>query len=239
MAGRPVAPEDLEGVPTIELLTELKRRHHLLGREPAHVAVLGPPCVGKHTQTDGLRRGFGICRITAAELTGPPPGSSGQASGSVDERAMSNLSKLLDRPQCRRGFVLEGFPFTVPQASRLQEELERRKTPLDAVVFLEAPEDALMERCRGRLFHPASGRLYHDQLKPPIDEGLDDYTGDALLRPPYEEEKFRASWQLFQKDSDLLRQFFSRKGLVRNVDAAERSGSRLAKSCSGRWHVQA
>eukprot|EP00440_Ansanella_granifera_P053921 gb/GFBE01058457.1/.p1 GENE.gb/GFBE01058457.1/~~gb/GFBE01058457.1/.p1 ORF type:complete len:235 (+),score=40.64 gb/GFBE01058457.1/:1-705(+) len=216
MAAGRVSPEELEGVPTIELINELKRRHHLLNRKPAHVALIGPPCVGKHTQSDALRRAFGVCRISASELLG----GSAASGGSADERAMGRLGELLDRPQCRRGFVLEGFPATVPQASRLQEELERRGTPLDAAVFLEAPEEALLERCRGRLFHPASGRLYHDQHRPPIDEGLDDYSGDALVRPPHEEDKFRKDYGRFQQDSPMLRQFFEKKGIVRAVDAS-------------------
>ncbi|CAJ1331285.1 unnamed protein product [Effrenium voratum] len=151
MAGR-VSPEDLETVPTAELITELKRRHHLLSRKPANLAVFGPPCVGKHTQSDALRRAFGICRISGRELLGS------EGTGSLDERALASLAALLERPECRRGFVLDGFPRTLPQASRLQEELAKQNKTLDAAIFLEAPEDVLMERCQGRLVHEASGR---------------------------------------------------------------------------------
>eukprot|EP00933_Yihiella_yeosuensis_P080907 TRINITY_DN94420_c0_g1_i1.p1 TRINITY_DN94420_c0_g1~~TRINITY_DN94420_c0_g1_i1.p1 ORF type:complete len:244 (+),score=61.59 TRINITY_DN94420_c0_g1_i1:101-832(+) len=222
--GRRVAPEDLENVATIELLTELKRRHHLLGRPAAHVAVLGPPCVGKYSQAEALRRAFGTCRVSWADLIG---GSQKDATSSnaAEDKAMNNLAEILDQPQCRRGFVLEGFPSTVVQAARLQQELEKRKTPLDAALFLEAPEESLLERCRGRLFHPSSGRLYHDTQKPPMEDGLDDYTREALVRPPHDKEKFKKEFERFSQDGALLKEFFKRKGVDSTIDASGSSES--------------
>eukprot|EP00933_Yihiella_yeosuensis_P001747 TRINITY_DN10291_c0_g1_i1.p1 TRINITY_DN10291_c0_g1~~TRINITY_DN10291_c0_g1_i1.p1 ORF type:complete len:243 (-),score=54.82 TRINITY_DN10291_c0_g1_i1:71-799(-) len=216
--GKRVSPEELENVATIELLTELKRRHHLLGRPAAHVAVLGPPCVGKYTQAEALRRAFGSCRVSWTDLVG----SSGKdsMSNAAEDKAMSSLAEALDRPQCRRGFVLEGFPSTVVQASRLQQELEKRKTPLDAAVFLEAPQESLLDRCRGRLFHPSSGRLYHDTQKPPMEDGIDDYTREALVRPPVDEEKFKKDLERYSQDSGLLKEFFRRKGIDSTIDAS-------------------
>lgn len=228
---RPLAPEDLEGVPTIELLNELKRRHHLLSRPRTRVAVLGPPCVGKRTQAEALRRAFGICRISSRDLLGQPnSGDGASSSGSSDERAMANLRTLLDRPQCRRGFVLEGFPFTASQAQRLQETLEERQTPLDAAVLLDAPEESLLERCRGRLLHAPSGRLYHDISKPPLDDGLDDFTGEALQRPEFSTEKFREELARYKADEALLRTFFAQKGLLREINGAG-SAEEIASSC--------
>ena len=55
-------------MPTAELLSELKRRHELLNREPKSVALLGPPCAGKRSQADGLRRAFGLCRLSLKDL---------------------------------------------------------------------------------------------------------------------------------------------------------------------------
>lgn len=212
-AGR-VSPEDLETVPTAELLSELKRRHQLLSRTPANVAVLGPPCVGKHTQADALRRAFGVCRISAQEL---------MSASSSDEEAVSTLGTLLQRNECRRGFVLDGFPTTVAQAARLDEELAKQNKSLDAAIFLDAPEDVLVERCQGRLLHEASGRLYHDAHRIPLEKGVDDFTGNPLVRPPFEESKFKAQVERYQKDSKLLRQFFSKRPVmsVRDVDATK------------------
>lgn len=232
MAGRAVAPEDIEGVPTMELLNELKRRHSLLSRPPAHVAVLGPPGVGKRTQSEGLRRNWGICRISQVDLAESVAGS---ASGSSsDEASMEALGSLLDRPQCRRGFVLQGFPSTVAQATRMNEVLEKRNTPLQHTIFLDAPEEVLLARSEGRLVHTATGRLYHDQFKPPLQDGADDFTGEPLERPPRDEAKVREACARYKdsgSDAGLLREFYKRAGLAREVAAAG-SMDEVGASCA-------
>ncbi|CAK9086294.1 unnamed protein product [Durusdinium trenchii] len=229
-----VSPEDLETVPTAELITELRRRHDLLNRKPANVAVLGPPCAGKDTQADALRRAFGLCRISGKDLLGDSGASS-------DEQAVSKLAELLERPQCRRGFVLDGFPRTVAQAARLEEELSKRKKGLDTAIFLDAPKDILLERCQGRLLHEASGRLYHDSHRTPLEKGVDDFTGDPLIRPSFQESKLKEDLERHQKDSTLLRQFFSKKGCyVGEVDATKRAeevGSACIESVRARAHT--
>eukprot|EP00747_Dinoflagellata_sp_TGD_P179235 gnl/TRDRNA2_/TRDRNA2_29721_c0_seq1.p1 gnl/TRDRNA2_/TRDRNA2_29721_c0~~gnl/TRDRNA2_/TRDRNA2_29721_c0_seq1.p1 ORF type:complete len:250 (+),score=50.90 gnl/TRDRNA2_/TRDRNA2_29721_c0_seq1:42-752(+) len=216
-AGRPMAPEIIEGIPTIELLTELKRRHQVLSRPPTRVAMLGPPCVGRQTQADAFRRAFGVCKISSADLFRPP---AEDATGTKDDQAMAALTTLLKRPQCRRGFVLEGFPSTVVQADRLQKLLEEQKLPLQHAVFLDAPEEALLGRCKGRMVHEASGRRYHDEFKPPHEDGVDDFTGEKLVRPPVEDEKFREKLEKYKHDADLLRTFYDRSGMTRSVSAA-------------------
>lgn len=226
--GRQLAPEDLEGVATAELLSELKRRHNLLSRPGARVAVLGPPCAGKRTQAEALRRAFGICRVSGSDLLG----GSAEGGGSPDERAVSMLTGLLDQPQCRRGFVLEGFPTTVSQAQRLQEALERQgKAPLERAIFLDAPEESLLDRCRGRMVHLPSGRLYHERLKSPIDEGLDDFTSEALVGIPHDDTKFQTCLKKYQEDSKLLREFFTRAGVASEVQATGKADV-VAAACS-------
>mmetsp|Transcript_62963 Transcript_62963/g.111898 ORF Transcript_62963/g.111898 Transcript_62963/m.111898 type:complete len:235 (-) Transcript_62963:61-765(-) len=214
--GRMLAPEDLEGVPTIELLNELKRRHHVLNRPATRAALLGPPCVGKQVQAEAFRRAFGVCRIPVAELLQNSAG----ASGSVDDRALTAVASYLERPQCRRGFILEGFPTTVVQAERLQRLLEKQEVPLQHAIFLDASEEQLLERCSGRLIHPATGRRYHDQFRPPLDQGVDDFTGEALIRPEFDAAKFQKNLASYREDGGLLHQFFSRAGLARDVSAA-------------------
>merc|ERR1719188_573527 len=97
-----LAPEDLEGVPTIELLNELKRRQSVLSRPSTRVALLGPPCVGKRTQAEAFRRAFGVCRVSGADLLAAAEEGAPSAPAPLsDELAVGTLAKLLDRPQCR------------------------------------------------------------------------------------------------------------------------------------------
>merc|ERR1740123_2009032 len=130
------------------------------------------------------------------------------------------LQRLLHRQCLCRGFVLEGFPATAAQALTVQQALETQKAPIEHAIFLEAPEEALIERCSGRLLHAASGRRYHDKSKPPLEAGFDDFTGEALTRPAHSDEQFDAGMQRYREDGGLVREFFSRAGLARDVDAS-------------------
>jgi len=216
-ASRHVAPDELEAVPTIELLNELKRRHHVLSRPPARMAIFGPPCVGKRAAADALRRAFGVCRISAADLL-PPASEPGAAGGSSDDKAMASLASMLDRPQCRRGFVLEGFPSTAAQAERIREVLGERDTALDCAFFLDAPDDVLAERCKGRLVHAPSGRRYHESFKPPAIEHRDDYTGEPLVKS-FDEAAFQRGLSTYKENVGLLHVFYDRAELSRDVSA--------------------
>eukprot|EP00746_Dinoflagellata_sp_MGD_P149102 gnl/MRDRNA2_/MRDRNA2_81177_c0_seq1.p1 gnl/MRDRNA2_/MRDRNA2_81177_c0~~gnl/MRDRNA2_/MRDRNA2_81177_c0_seq1.p1 ORF type:complete len:236 (-),score=41.38 gnl/MRDRNA2_/MRDRNA2_81177_c0_seq1:236-943(-) len=208
---RVLGPEELGGVPTLELLNELKRRHNVLSRPPLRAALVGPPCAGKHTQAELLRRDFGACHISAAELFG---GSN--ASG--DAGALQVLEAKLEEPRCRRGFVLEGFPTTVAQADGLQTFLGKIGRPLEHVVLIDAELDTLTERCKHRLVHQASGRRYNTKFAPPQTEGIDDFTGESLSASPYNEAEFSAQLQKSKQDTGMLRQWFDKIGIVRPID---------------------
>jgi len=215
-------------VPTIELLNELQRRHEALSRPPLRAAIVGPPCAGKYVQADAIRRAYAVCRITRDDLVDPEKG------GSVgDQPAMSTLKSILEQPQCRRGYILQGFPSTTAEAERLKRSLEQQKVPLEHVVFLEAEEEALLERNKGRHIHDASGRRYHEVSKPPIEAGKDDYTGEPLSRRSLEEADFQKALSEYRDAYRPLHKFFDKLGLARQVDAsgkAEEVGKAVAES---------
>lgn len=210
----PPSPEDLESVPTIEMLNELKRRHGILSRTPTRAIVLGPPCSGKRMIADHMRRGWGVCHITAADVKGAAEkAASAGMKGSADDRSISAVLDFLDRPQCRRGFVLEGFPSTAVQAQRLHAELEKRKTPLEQALVLEAPEETLLERCRNRLFDEKSGRRYNAESKPPMEAGVDDYSGAKLVQK-HSDESFRSDAAQYGENAGHVLEYFARAGLA-------------------------
>ena len=101
-----------------------------------------------------------------------------------DDLVVGIIKDNLGRADCRNGFVLDGFPRTKVQAEKLDALLAERGTAINKVVELSVPDELLVERISGRLIHKPSGRSYHVKLNPPKVPGVDDVTGEKLIRRP-------------------------------------------------------
>ena len=99
-----------------------------------------------------------------------------------DELVVGIISEAITRPECRTGFILDGFPRTVAQAEKLDEMLAKRGTAVDKVLNFAVPDEVLVERVTGRWIHAASGRSYHTKFAPPRVPGMDDVTGEPLMQ---------------------------------------------------------
>ncbi|OGT63741.1 MAG: adenylate kinase [Gammaproteobacteria bacterium RIFCSPHIGHO2_12_FULL_45_9] len=153
------------------------------------IIVLGPPGAGKGTQTALLAEGLGIPAIStgnmlrAAVKAGTPLGLAAQAvmeAGQLvsDEIMVGLVKTRIAEADCAAGFLLDGFPRTVPQAEALREA----GIAIDHVIELVVPDEEIVARMSGRLVHLASGRVYHVQHNPPKRVGLDDETGEPLVQ---------------------------------------------------------
>jgi len=155
--------------------------------------------------------------LRAAVSSGTPLGIEAKKamdSGALvsDEIVIGLIEEATKTAECSRGFILDGFPRTVVQASKLDEMLSRRGQSIDKVLNFNVPDQVLVERVVGRLVHPASGRSYHEKFAPPKVPGKDDVTGEPLIRRKDDNaDTLKARLEAFHKQTAPLISYYSQK----------------------------
>jgi adenylate kinase len=150
--------------------------------------LLGPPGAGKGTQAAFIRDQLAIPQISTGDMlraavkAGTPLGLAAKKvmdAGQLvsDDIIIGLVKERLREPDCAKGYLFDGFPRTIPQA----EALRAASVPLDYVLEIEVPDDAIIARMSGRRVHPGSGRSYHLEFNPPRVAGRDDQTGEPLV----------------------------------------------------------
>ncbi|QKI90107.1 adenylate kinase [Thiomicrorhabdus xiamenensis] len=151
--------------------------------------LLGAPGAGKGTQAQFLTKEFSIPQISTGDMlraaikAGTELGLKAKAAidaGQLvsDEIIIGMVKERIAEDDCANGFLLDGFPRTVPQADALAEA----GVSIDAVIEIDVPDEVIVERMSGRRAHLASGRTYHVVYNPPKEEGKDDVTGEELVQ---------------------------------------------------------
>ena len=179
--------------------------------------LLGPPGAGKGTQATLICKKFGIPQISTGDMlraavkAGTPLGIEAKkvmdSGGLVSDDIIIGLVKeRITQPDCANGFLFDGFPRTLPQA----DAMKAAGVKLDAVLEIDVPDSAIVERMSGRRSHLASGRTYHVKFNPPKVEGMDDVTGEPLIqRDDDKEETVAKRLSVYQAQTRPLVGYYS------------------------------
>jgi len=225
---------DLKTVSTLDLLSELKAR--LTGEVKKNIILIGPPGAGKGTQAPIIKDKYQLCHLATGDLLraavadgtemGKKADAVMKAGGLVsDDIVVGIIKENISTPDCAKGFILDGFPRTVPQAEMLDKMLvEQRAGKIDNVLEFKVPDAVLVERICGRLIHLASGRSYHVKFAPPKVEGKDDVTGEPLMkRKDDNEEALKMRLDAFHKQTMPVVDYYSKQGLYAAINANQKS----------------
>ncbi len=181
------------------------------------VILLGPPGAGKGTQAQFITERYAIPQISTGDMlraaikAETPLGlevKDVMASGGLvsDELIIALVRERVEQSDCQNGFLFDGFPRTIPQATAIVDA----GILIDAVVEIAVVDEEIVARLSGRRVHEDSGRIYHIDHNPPNNVGLDDETGEPLIqRPDDSEETVRNRLDVYHKQTKTLVNFYT------------------------------
>ena len=200
-----------------------------------NAVLLGPPGAGKGTQAPRLSEKFCACHLATGDMlravASEPTDLGRRVKKTMDEGKLVSddlmvemIENALKRPECKEGYILDGFPRTVNQAKALDEILySKLQRPLDSVIEFKINDELLVSRITGRLIHKPSGRSYHTEFNPPKVAGKDDVTGEPLIRRSDDNEAtLKRRLVSYHTQTKPLAEYYQLKGLLSRVDASKK-----------------
>ena len=196
-----------------------------------NLILLGPPGAGKGTQADRLREDFPLAYVATGDMLrearaqGTELGQQAQQymdDGDLvpDDVVIGIALERLSADDARDGFLLDGFPRTVPQADALAEEMGKLGRRITAVLLVEVPDEQIVKRISGRRVSKA-GRTYHVDFDPPKHKGRCDVDGSALhQREDDKPEVVLARLKKYHEATHPLIDYYERQGLLRRFDGS-------------------
>lgn len=184
--------------------------------------LLGPPGSGKGTQAQYIMERYEIPQISTGDMLRKsvadktPLGTQIKATmdaGNLvsDELIIKLVKERIQKPDCHNGFLLDGFPRTLPQAQALTES----GLKIDKIIELEISDDEIVRRISGRRVHPGSGRVYHLEHQPPARPNVDDVTGEPLVqRDDDKEDTIRKRLVIYHAQTAQVATYYMRLSLA-------------------------
>ncbi|EJT79248.1 adenylate kinase 1 [Gaeumannomyces tritici R3-111a-1] len=200
--------------------------------------LIGPPGAGKGTQAPKIKEKFNCCHLATGDMLRSqvakktPLGREAKKimdlGGLVSDDIVIGMIKeeLDNNKECKGGFILDGFPRTVPQAEGLDKMLRAREQTLQHVVELKIDDALLVARITGRLVHTASGRSYHTTFNPPKKHMTDDVTGEPLIqRSDDNAEALKKRLVSYHTQTGPVVDYYRKTGIWKAIDASQQPGT--------------
>ncbi|KGJ87498.1 adenylate kinase [Thalassotalea sp. ND16A] len=210
------------------------------------IILLGAPGAGKGTQAQFLMAKFGIPQISTGDMlraaikAGTELGKQAKQvmdAGQLvsDELIIGLVKERIAQDDCKAGFLLDGFPRTIPQADAMKDN----GVSVDSVIEFDVADEVIVERMGGRRVHSGSGRVYHIVYNPPIVAGKDDVTGDDLaIRPDDEESTVRKRLGIYHDQTKPLVAYYQAEASAGNCKYITMDGTQAVETVSAQLAEQ-
>lgn len=204
------------------------------------IVMLGAPGAGKGTQAVNIAKEFGIPHISTGDIFRANIKNQTElgmkAKSYMDKGALVpddiTIGMLLDRivdNDCKNGFVLDGFPRTIPQAESLKAALSLQDAGIDHAIDIEVPDEVITKRMGGRRSCPKCGGTYHIAFNPPKQEGICDNCGTELVqRADDKPETVLERLKTYHDQTQPLIDFYRNEGVLTEVDGTKKPDEVLA-----------
>ena len=187
------------------------------------ILLIGPPGGGKGTQAKLIMKKYDIPQISTGDMLREHVAAKSELGISAknfmkkgelvpDDIILGMMEKKFGNDECDNGYILDGFPRTIPQAENLDLLLNKLNCKLDYVIVIDVPDNIIVDRMGGRRVHEKSGRVYHIKFNPPKEKDIDDITGEKLIiREDDKEDTVRNRLEIYHRLTSPLIKYYENK----------------------------